>query len=84
MMFRIIVLGDSDVGKSSFVRSFVEGGYKSNLDSTVGADFFFKVLQLSDCTVKLQIWDTAGGKDMPVGTSRRFERAQFMVFSNEI
>ncbi|KAF7259563.1 hypothetical protein EG68_03231 [Paragonimus skrjabini miyazakii] len=59
--FRVIVIGDSMVGKSSFLRTFVEGRFSNVCDPTVGVDFYSRTVRVrSDKYVKLQLWDTAG------------------------
>lgn len=59
--FRLILIGDSTVGKSSLLRAFTEGQFTEVCDPTVGVDFFARLIQVKDGTrVKLQLWDTAG------------------------
>ncbi|OON17375.1 Ras family protein [Opisthorchis viverrini] len=59
--FRLIVIGDSMVGKSSFLRTFVEGNFSNVCDPTVGVDFYSRIVRIrNDKYVKLQLWDTAG------------------------
>jgi small GTP-binding protein len=59
--FRVILIGDSTVGKSSLLRHFTDGTFAEVSDPTVGVDFFARLLRVSDGTaVKLQLWDTAG------------------------
>jgi len=59
--FRVILIGDSTVGKSSLLRQFTEGQFVQSSDPTVGVDFHVRVVELNDkVRVKLQLWDTAG------------------------
>ncbi|GIY80315.1 ras-related protein Rab-39B [Caerostris extrusa] len=59
--FRIIVVGDSTVGKSALLRAFTEGKFSEVCDPTVGVDFFARLIEVKDgVRVKLQLWDTAG------------------------
>ena len=59
--FRVILIGDSGVGKSSLLRCFTDGTFFEVSDPTVGVDFFARVLKVADGTpIKLQLWDTAG------------------------
>jgi len=58
--FKVVMLGDTQVGKTSLVMRFVEGGYRENRSATVGAFFIMKRLQIAGITCKVQIWDTAG------------------------
>ena len=61
--FRVIVVGNSKVGKSSLITQFVEGTYKDDTDPTVGVMFYAKVVDIGESKskpIKLQLWDTAG------------------------
>lgn len=62
--FKVVVLGDTNVGKTSLVLRFTEGYYREKSRSpTVGAFFLTKRMQTSSgVTAKVQIWDTAGQK----------------------
>ncbi|XP_074581717.1 ras-related protein RABF1-like isoform X1 [Curcuma longa] len=58
---KLVLLGDSGVGKSCIVLRFVRGQFDSNSKVTVGASFLSQTLALQDSTtVKFEIWDTAG------------------------
>ncbi|KAB0801913.1 hypothetical protein PPYR_04099 [Photinus pyralis] len=59
--FRLILIGDSTVGKSSLLKYFTDGKFAELSDPTVGVDFFARLIEVKDGTrVKLQLWDTAG------------------------
>ena len=58
--FKLVLLGDSAVGKSSVVLRFVKGQFFEYQESTIGAAFLTQTVVVQDCTVKLEIWDTAG------------------------
>ncbi|XP_068206799.1 ras-related protein Rab-39B [Palaemon carinicauda] len=59
--FRLILIGDSTVGKSSLLKYFTDGKFFEISDPTVGVDFFARLIEVSDGTrIKLQLWDTAG------------------------
>jgi len=59
--FRLILIGDSTVGKSSLLRYFSDGKFAELSDPTVGVDFFTRLVTLKcGARVKLQLWDTAG------------------------
>uniref|UniRef100_A0AAQ4QY30 CTP synthase 1a n=1 Tax=Gasterosteus aculeatus aculeatus TaxID=481459 RepID=A0AAQ4QY30_GASAC len=59
--FRIILLGDSTVGKSSLLKRFSDGIYSDVADPTVGVDFYARSLDIEPgVKIKLQLWDTAG------------------------
>jgi len=60
LQFKLVLLGESAVGKSSLVLRFVKGQFLEFQESTIGAAFLTQTVCLSDTTVKFEIWDTAG------------------------
>ncbi|CAM1297529.1 RAB39B (predicted) [Pycnogonum litorale] len=59
--FRCVIVGDTTVGKSSLLQTFVFGEYPGPLDPTVGVDFYAACVKVTNNNnVKLQLWDTAG------------------------
>jgi len=59
--FKLVLLGESAVGKSSLVLRFVKDQFDDYRESTIGAAFLTQTVQLDDSTtVKFEIWDTAG------------------------
>ncbi|XP_058504674.1 ras-related protein Rab-42b [Solea solea] len=59
--FRIIMLGDSTVGKSSLLKRYTEDIFLESINQTVGVDFYVHFLEVEPgVRVKLQFWDTAG------------------------
>lgn len=58
--FRLIMIGQSTVGKSSLLRQFKEGEYFPDISLTVGVDFHAKMIRVNGQPIKLQLWDTAG------------------------
>ena len=59
-LFKILLIGNSAVGKSSLILQFVENSWNEIFVPTIGVDFKIKTLNIDDKRVKLQIWDTAG------------------------
>lgn len=57
---KVVLLGDTGVGKSSLVLRFVTNNFKPYSESTIGASFMSKVINHGGKQVKFQIWDTAG------------------------
>merc|ERR1712159_581852 len=58
--FKLVLLGDSAVGKSSLVLRFVRGQFFEHQESTIGAAFLTQTVCAEDRTIKFEIWDTAG------------------------
>ncbi|XP_039071246.1 ras-related protein Rab7-like [Hibiscus syriacus] len=59
-LLKVIVLGDSGVGKTSLMNQYVHMKFSQQYKATIGADFVTKELQIDERNVTLQIWDTAG------------------------
>ncbi|KAF8329706.1 GTP-binding protein ypt1 [Cantharellus anzutake] len=59
-LFKVVLIGDVAVGKTSLLLRFVDGTYTENFVGTIGANFMTRTIKLEGKTVKLQIWDTAG------------------------
>ena len=73
-MFKIIVLGNSAVGKTSIVTRFVGDRYDPHHKATVAADFQMKHLNLQGNEIRLQIWDLVGMDTSFAAINRNFCR----------
>ena len=58
--FKILLLGDSGVGKTSLIKRFAENEFASHLIATAGVDFKVKIVTIAGKKIKIQLWDTAG------------------------
>jgi len=59
-LFKILMIGESGVGKSALLARFVDGNFEPNFISTIGVDFKIHYMKLGGKDIKLQVWDTAG------------------------
>ena len=59
-LYKIIIVGDSGVGKSNILGRYINNEFKQDTKSTVGVEFASKKVKVNDVNIKLQIWDTAG------------------------
>jgi len=59
-LLKVIILGDSGVGKTSLMNQYVSNKFTSAYKATIGADFLTKEVMVDDKLVTMQIWDTAG------------------------
>lgn len=59
-IFKILIIGDSSVGKSNILLRFSEGIFHETFLPTIGVDFKIKNLTIDNHSIKLNIWDTAG------------------------
>lgn len=78
-MFKLVIIGDSAVGKSSLLLRFSDDKFSDNYISTIGVDFKFKTLHVDDAVVKLQIWDTAGQERFKTITSTYYRGADAAI-----
>uniref|UniRef100_A0A8D3C8R3 small monomeric GTPase n=1 Tax=Scophthalmus maximus TaxID=52904 RepID=A0A8D3C8R3_SCOMX len=84
VLFRLLLLGDSGVGKTCMMRRFTEGEFDPSHISTIGVDFKMKTLEIDGIKVRVQIWDTAGQERYKTITKQYYRRAQGIVFVYDI
>ena len=58
--FKIIVLGDSGVGKTNIIYRYIKDTFNTNSKATVGVEYLVKTFRVNNDIIKLEIWDTAG------------------------
>lgn len=58
--YKVLIIGDSTVGKTSLTIRYVSGSFIDDLRLTIGVDFYNKTLTMNEETVKFQLWDFAG------------------------
>jgi len=59
-LFKLLLLGDDQVGKSSILLRFADDAFSDTYVATIGVDFKIRTITVNDKVIKLQIWDTAG------------------------
>ena len=78
-LFKLVIIGDSGVGKSCVLLRFADDTFTENFYSTIGVDFRFKCLEIGDRKCKLQIWDTAGQERFKTVTSAYYRGADGII-----
>jgi Ras-related protein Rab-1A len=78
-LYKILLIGDSGVGKSCLLNQFVDGGFNESHISTIGIDFKIKTLEKNSKKYKLQIWDTAGQERFRTITSSYYRGAHGFI-----
>lgn len=82
--FRICLVGDSSVGKTSMLTRFCDRKFRDKYINTIGVDFRLVALQYHDKKTKLYIWDTAGQERFKSITLNYFKNAQGFMFIYDI
>jgi Ras-related protein Rab-18 len=83
LSFKILLIGDSGVGKSSLLVSFISNT-SDNLAPTIGVDFKIKLLTVDGKKLKLTIWDTAGQERFRTLTSSYYRGAQGIILVYDV
>ncbi|CAF1425234.1 unnamed protein product, partial [Adineta ricciae] len=73
--FKILIIGESSVGKSSLMTRFVDETFQPSFVPTIGVDFKVRTLMIDDYQCKVQIWDTAGQERFRVITTTYYRDA---------
>ena len=79
-LLKILLIGDSGVGKTSIILRFADGDFFEK-PSTVGVDFKVKQLQVGEHNLKLQLWDTAGQERFRTMTTSYFRGAHGILLT---
>ena len=83
-LFKIVVIGDSGVGKSCIMVRFTEDEFNESFISTIGIDFKVRTIEVNGTTIKLQIWDTAGQERFHTITSHYFRGAMGIMLVYDV
>uniref|UniRef100_A0A6Q2YKS0 EF-hand domain-containing protein n=1 Tax=Esox lucius TaxID=8010 RepID=A0A6Q2YKS0_ESOLU len=83
-LFKVVMVGNSSVGKTSLLRCFCDGHTHAPTTATVGIDYSVKTLQLDNTQVAMQLWDTAGQERYRSITQQFFRRADGVVVMYDV
>ena len=81
-MFKIILVGDSGVGKTNILTKFTDNTFREDSKPTIGVELAIKTFVIDKMIVKTQIWDTAGQERFRAITAAYYKKAVgiIMVF----
>jgi Ras-related protein Rab-11A len=82
LLYKIVIIGDTCVGKSNILSRYLNNEFTSNTKSTVGVELGIKFLKIKNTSTKIQIWDTAGQERYQAITSSYFRGSDgcFIVY----
>lgn len=81
---KLLLIGDSSVGKSSLLLRFAEDSFTHSFISTIGVDFKTRTIDIDNTSVKLSIWDTAGQERFRTITAAYYRGANGIVLVYDI
>jgi small GTP-binding protein len=83
-IFKLLLIGDSGVGKSNILWRFTDENFNSSSISTIGIDFRIKTIEIDGKKVKLQIYDTAGQERFRSITQAYYRGAKGVIFVYDV
>jgi len=83
-LFKLVLIGDSGVGKSCLLLRFADDNFTDSYISTIGVDFRFRTVTIDSKVVKLQIWDTAGQERFRTITSAYYRGADGIIMVYDV
>ena len=81
---KLIIVGDSGVGKTNLISRFASDKFQSNSKATIGVEFIYKTLKINKEIFKVEIWDTAGQERYKSITSAYYKGAKGAIIVYDI
>lgn len=78
-IIKIIIVGDSGIGKSSLINMYCDGNFTDSYISTIGVDFKLKNIDITNKKYRLKVWDTAGQERFRTITSIYYRGANIVM-----
>ncbi|XP_075967866.1 ras-related protein Rab-19-like [Anarhichas minor] len=83
-LFKIILIGESNVGKTCLVQNFKSGIFSERQQNTIGVDFTVRTVDIDGRRVKMQVWDTAGQERFRTITQSYYRSAHGAIIAYDI
>ncbi|XP_069807508.1 ras-related protein Rab-13 [Dendropsophus ebraccatus] len=83
-LFKLLLIGDSGVGKTCLIVRFSEDSFNSTYISTIGIDFKIRTTEIQGKKIKLQVWDTAGQERFKTITTAYYRGAMGIILVYDI
>ena len=83
-LFKLLIIGDSGVGKSCFLLQFTDSSFKEDHNVTIGVEYGAKILKVNNKHIKLQIWDTAGQESFRAITRSFYRNAHGVILMYDL
>ena len=83
-LFKILIIGESGVGKTCLLLRFTEDSFTTTFLTTIGIDFKIKIINLENKLIKLQIWDTAGQERFRTITKTYYKGAHGIILTYDV
>ena len=83
-VMKLLIIGDSCVGKSCLLLRFTDGNFTPSFISTIGIDFRVRTIPIGDVKIKAQIWDTAGQERFRTITTAYYRGAQGILLVYDV
>ena len=81
---KVVLVGNSAVGKSSLMMRFADDEFKESYVNTIGVDFRFRTINVDGARVKIQIWDTAGQEKFRTITSTYYKGSDAVILVYDV
>ncbi|XP_077177530.1 ras-related protein Rab-13 [Paroedura picta] len=83
-LFKLLLIGDSGVGKTCLIIRFAEDNFSGTYISTIGIDFKIRTVEIGGKRIKLQVWDTAGQERFKTITTAYYRGAMGIILVYDI
>lgn len=84
ILFKIILIGDINTGKTTLVRRYIENKFDDHSIATIGIDFKIKTIKLKDKVIKLHIWDTSGQERFKAITTSYYRACHGIIITYDV